>query len=154
MHVVAVERGGGRDRDRLLAGALHVEAGLPLALRAVHAVVEDAHGDHVAQHLAQRVGVELGVPRADRLMVVAEHADELRSSAVGLGRRSADVGPRRVPAAGIFSEEKSGVSPGRKGGSGTCSASFGALRLEPAGSLSLMVRSERLIRTCASGNWQ
>src|SRR5260221_346118 len=39
-HVLAVERGGGGDRDRLLARALHVEAGLPLALRAVHAVVE------------------------------------------------------------------------------------------------------------------
>ena len=39
---------GGGDRDRLLAGALHVEAGLALALGAVHAVVEHAHRDHVA----------------------------------------------------------------------------------------------------------
>ena len=71
MHVVAVERGGGRDGDRLLAGALHVEAGLPLALGAVHAVIEDADGDHVAEHLAQRVGVELRVPRADGLVILA-----------------------------------------------------------------------------------
>ena len=48
---------------------LHVEAGLPLPLGAVHAVVEHAHRDHVAQDLAQGVGVELGVPRADGAMV-------------------------------------------------------------------------------------
>ena len=96
VHVVAVQRGGGGDRDRLLAGALHVEAGLSLALGAVHAVVEDADRDHVAQHLAQRVGVELGVPRADRLMVIAEHADEVGGQRVGLGRRDAGVGARRL----------------------------------------------------------
>ena len=33
-----------------------------------------------------------------------------------------------LPAAGTFSDEKSGVSPGRNDGSGTCSASFGAFR--------------------------
>ena len=88
MHVVAVERDGRGDGDRLLAGALHVEAGLALPLGAVHAVVEDAHRDHVAQHLAQRLGVELGVPRADRLVVVAEHADERGRERDGFGRRA------------------------------------------------------------------
>ena len=68
VHVVAVERVLRSDGDCLFAGALHVEAGLTLALRPVHAVVEDAHGDHVAQHLAQRFSVELRVPRADRLV--------------------------------------------------------------------------------------
>ena len=127
---------GGGDRDRLLAGALHVEAGLALPLGAVHAVVEDAHRDHVAQHLAQRVGVELRVPRADRLMVLAEHADEVGRQRMGLGRRGAATSGRgALPAAGIFSDEKSGVSPGRNGGSGTCSASFGRLRLEVGGIL-------------------
>ena len=91
VHVVAVERGGGGDRDRLLAGRLHVEAGLPLPLRAVHAVVVDALDDHVREHLAQRVGIELGVPRADRLMVLAQHADEARRQGMRFGGRRSGI---------------------------------------------------------------
>ena len=94
MHVLAVERGCGGDRDRLLAGGLHVEAGLPLPLRAVHAVVEDAHRDHVAEHLAQCVSVELRVPRTHGLVVVAEHADEVRGERMRFRRWSSDIGTR------------------------------------------------------------
>jgi hypothetical protein len=35
-----------------------------------------------------------------------------------------------LPAAGTLIDEKSGVSPGRNAGSGTCSANAGALRRE------------------------
>ena len=89
------ERGGGGDGDRLLAGALHVEAGLPLPLGAVHAVVEDADGDHVLEHLAQGVGVELRVPRADRAMIFVEHPHQLGRQRMGFRRRRGDVGARR-----------------------------------------------------------
>ena len=102
MHVFAIKRRRGGDRDRLLAGALHVEAGLPLPLGAVHAVVEHAHRDHVAQNPAQGLGVELGIPRADRLVIVAEDADEVGRERVGFGRGSRDIGPRRTACRGNF----------------------------------------------------
>jgi hypothetical protein len=41
----------------------------------------------------------------------------------------------------MFNFEKSGVSPGRNAGSGTCSASLGRLGLRLAGFLSLMVEA-------------
>ncbi len=44
-----------------------------------------------------------------------------------------------LPAAGTFSDEKSGVSPGRNGGSGTCSASCGRVAAQ-GGSFSLIFR--------------
>ena len=97
-------------------------------------------------------GVELRVPRADRLVVVVEHADERGRQRVSLGGGAATSGRGALPAAGIFSDEKSGVSPGRNGGSGTCSASFGALRRSD-GSLSLMSLGERLIASRACGNY-
>ena len=62
------------------------------------------------------------------------------------GRRRSDVGTRRGAGGGHRNVEKSGVSPGRNGGSGTCSASFGRFGLRGAGSLSLMWL-RRLVRT-------
>ncbi len=112
VHVLAVERGLGGDGDRLLARALHVEAGLPLPLRPVHAVVEDAHRDHVAQHLAQRLGIELRVPRADRAIVLAEHAHERGRQRVRLGRGRGDVGPRRGARGGNLQLGKVGLVAG------------------------------------------
>src|ERR1043166_8406639 len=50
-----------------------------------------------------------------------------------------------LPAAGIFRLEKSGVSPGRNGGSGTCSARLGALRRR-GGALSAIVVARALTR--------
>jgi hypothetical protein len=43
-----------------------------------------------------------------------------------------------VPAAGTTTFEKSGSSPGRAGGSGTCSESFGLFGFSLDGSLSLI----------------
>ena len=128
IHVLAVERGGGGDRDRLLARRLHVEAGLPLPLGAVHAVVEHPHRDHVAKDLAQGVGVELGVPRADRAMLFVEHAHQVRGQPGGFRRRSADVGPRRgCRRRGFASAGEIGRVAGPERGSGTCSESCGRL---------------------------
>ena len=78
VHVVALESGRGRRRDRFLAGALHVETGLSLTLGAVHPIIEDAHCDHVAQDLAQAVGIKLGVPWTNRLVIIVKHANERR----------------------------------------------------------------------------
>ncbi len=91
-HVVAVEGVGAGDRDRLLAGAFHVEAGLALALGAVHAVVEDADQHHVAEDPAQGVGIELRVPGADRLPLLVEHPDQRIDQLVGVGGRGIGVG--------------------------------------------------------------
>ncbi len=74
-HVVPRQRHRGRDAGRLLPGALHVEAGLALPLSAEHALVERARHRHVAEHGAQRIGIELGIPRPVRLVVIAQHAD-------------------------------------------------------------------------------
>src|SRR3569623_1454881 len=73
-HILVIEREGGGDGDRLLAGALHVEAGLALALGAEHAFVERARQRHRTQHRAQRVGRQARVPRANRLAGLVEHA--------------------------------------------------------------------------------
>ncbi len=100
MHVVAVKRGGGGDRDRFLAGALHIETGLPLPLGAVHAVVEHAHRDHILEHLAQRVGIDLRVPRAVGLVVIAEHAHEIGRQRMRLRRGHARVGTRSASRGG------------------------------------------------------
>src|SRR6185369_14131808 len=94
MHVLAIEGALGGDRDRLLARAFHVEAGLSLALRAVHAVVEDAHRDHVAEHLAQRLGIELWIPRSDGLIVIIEYSDELCGQRMSLASRRSNVRTR------------------------------------------------------------
>ena len=70
------QRLGRGDRHRLLAGALHVEAGLALALRAEHAVVEGARQHHAAQHALDALDRQARVPRADRLALGIEHADQ------------------------------------------------------------------------------
>ena len=54
------------------------------------------------------------------------------------GGRVVVSGRGAAPAAGTFSEEKSGVSPGRNGGSGTCNARLRRVAAKD-GSLSLMV---------------
>ena len=75
-HVIPRQCHRGRDAGRLLARALHVEAGLALPLPAEHAFVECARHRHVAEHLAQRVRVELGIPRSVRLVVITQNADQ------------------------------------------------------------------------------
>ena len=142
VHVVAVERGlrqRPRSPPRRCTSCRSWSS--PAAATRYMRSSKIAHGDHVAQHLAQRVGVELRVPRADRADCPRRARGPARSSAGAFRRRCSDVGARRArrrPESEAI--EKSGVSPGRNGGSGTCSASFGALRRSD-GSLSLMCSS-------------
>ena len=77
MHVARSQRTPLRARDRLLAEALHVERDLALAVRPEQAGVEAAHRHHVAQSLAELIGVEVGGPGPDRTAVVVEDAHQL-----------------------------------------------------------------------------
>ena len=94
-HVARLERKGRADRDRLLAGAFHIERDLALALHPEHAVVEGAGQHHRPQRPPQRLGLELRVPWPDRLAVIVEHADEAIGEVAGLGRLGFDRRPRR-----------------------------------------------------------
>ena len=62
-----------RDRNRLLAQALHVERDLLLALRDQHLGVEGAGADHRPQAALQQGGVDLRRPRTERVALVVEH---------------------------------------------------------------------------------
>ena len=55
---------------------LHVEGRLALPLRHQHARVEGAQGHHVAQAFEQFLVAQEAGPRADRLAVAVEHADD------------------------------------------------------------------------------
>ena len=75
-HILIIQREGRRHRNRLLARALHIEAGLALALGAEHALVERADQRHAAQNRSHRIGGQARIPRPDRLMIVIQHAHE------------------------------------------------------------------------------
>ena len=75
-HVARLQRHGLRDGDGLLAERAHVEGDLSLALRALHAVVEDAREQHVAQADLQVFGLEARIPLADGFVLVVEHAHQ------------------------------------------------------------------------------
>ena len=64
--------------DRLAYRALRarIEAFLALPLAAIHPVVEGAGQDHGLEAATQRLGVQFGVPRADGLAVIVQHADQ------------------------------------------------------------------------------
>ena len=55
----------------------------------------EAAAHHVPKHLTKRVGIQLRVPGADRLIVVAQHADELHRQRMRLARFGCDIGARR-----------------------------------------------------------
>ena len=99
-HVVVVQHQGLGDRDGLLAGALYVEAGLALALGAVHPLVVDPGQHHSAQATLQGGDVDVRLPGAHRLAVPLQHAHQAvgqLAHVLGLGR---DIGTRRGPGLG------------------------------------------------------
>ena len=60
----------------------------------LHAVIEEARQQHIAQPLLQFVGVEVRIPRAHRALLVIEDADQaggeraqIRQAGVGFGSR-------------------------------------------------------------------
>ena len=89
IHVARLERLAEGAAHRLLAHMLHVERGLALALRHLHARIEGAQRHHVAQALEQLLVGQQPGPGADRLAVAVEHADDrIGEIADRLGRRS------------------------------------------------------------------
>ena len=89
-----------RDADRLLAGALHVERGLALALRDQHAVVEGARQHHARAGRAQQLGDASGRAHGPTASaVVVEHADQ-RVGEVAVSRAGMSTGGRAHRAGG------------------------------------------------------
>ena len=95
-HVVGAQHQLGRRGYGLFPGALDVERGLALAVVEEHPLVKGAGQDHVLQTLAQDVGVQLRVPRADRLVVVVQHPDQAVGQVAHVGGIGVDGRTRRV----------------------------------------------------------
>jgi len=93
-HVVSGKGKGGANGYPLFADGLHVEAGLALALAAVHAIVERARERHDPQHPAQGLGIKPGVPWAHCPALVIQHADHVEAQRVGFRRRKGFVRTR------------------------------------------------------------
>jgi hypothetical protein len=91
IHVAGLERHAEGAAHRLLAHVLHVERGLALALGHLHARIEGAQRHHVAQALQQRLVVEQAGPRAHRLAVAIEHADDRIGEVTDLLGRDIDL---------------------------------------------------------------
>ena len=93
-HVAGPQRHGLRDGDRLLAQRAHVERDLALALRALHAIVEDAREQHVPQPDLQVRGIEVRVPGADGPVLVVEHAHQVDRQVADVAHARVHVRPR------------------------------------------------------------
>ena len=79
-------------RHGFLAEAAHIEGDLSLALRALHAVVEDAREQHVAQAHLQVLGLEARIPLAHGLVFVVEHAHQSHGHFFHVAGAGIDVG--------------------------------------------------------------
>ena len=75
-HVAGLQRHGLGHPDGFLAVAAHIKGDLSLALRSLHAVIEDAREQHVAQADLQVFGFEARVPLAHGFVLVIEHAHQ------------------------------------------------------------------------------
>ena len=90
VHVARLKRlaeGGG---DGFFAEMLHVEGGLALPLRHLHAGVEGAQRHHVAQAFEQFVVGQQPGPRADRLAGTVQHADDGKGEVADVARIDVD----------------------------------------------------------------
>ena len=75
-HVAGTQRHARRHGDGLLTERTDVERDLSRALRALHAFVEDARQQHVAQTHLQLRRVEMRMPRSDRVPGIVENAHQ------------------------------------------------------------------------------
>ncbi len=75
-HVGAVQGQGLAAADGLFTQALHVEGHLLLALGDHHAAVENPRLEHGAHALAENLRVDVFGPRALRVALLVEHADQ------------------------------------------------------------------------------
>ena len=96
VHVAGLERHAEGAAHRLLAHVLHVERRLALALGHLHAGVEGAQGQHVAQALQQLVVAQQAGPRADRLALAVEHANDRIGEVADVLGRGIDLGPAHL----------------------------------------------------------
>ncbi len=88
-HVTGLKGHAGGDRHRFLAGGLHIESELALALETHHAIIEQAREQHIPQAESQILGRDMRIPRTDGAMRVVEHANQP-------GRESSRVTPGNV----------------------------------------------------------
>ena len=118
VHVALAERDAEGAGDSLLAGVLHVERGLALALRHLHAGVEGAQRQHVAQAPDQLILGELGHPGADRLAFTIEHADDRVGEVADV--LGIDIDRRALHRAGLGDHDMGevGLFAGATGGDG------------------------------------
>ena len=93
VHVAGRERLAEGAAHRFLAHMLHVERGLTLALRHLHAGIEGAQRHHVTQAVQQLGIAQQAGPRTDRLAVTVEHADDLEGQLADLLGRHVDRRP-------------------------------------------------------------
>ena len=75
-HVTGSQRHSLRDCDSLFARALYIEGDLPLALRALHAIVIGTSRHHVPQPHLQLGGFQMRIPRADGTVFIIEDSDQ------------------------------------------------------------------------------
>ncbi len=93
-HVLAIQSARLGDRHRFFTPAFDIERDLALALHPVHALVIGAGQHHVLQPSPQGVGIELGVPGAHRLAVLAQYPDQAIGQIVNGGGFHIDLGAR------------------------------------------------------------
>jgi hypothetical protein len=100
VHVAGLERLAEGAAHRFLPHVLHVERRLALALRHLHARIEDAQGHHVAQAFEQlRIAQQTG-PRTHRLALAIEHANDRIGEVADILRRGIHVRPPHLACSG------------------------------------------------------
>ena len=137
-HVTLGKRLAMRGRDRLLAETGDVERRLALTLRQEHPRVERAGEHHVAQALAQIIGVERPGPLADGLALVVERPDHRIGVVAYVGRVDVDRRATNLACFGDADMAEVGPAAGphgrlghvqRKAGAGHRVSSDGAIRM-------------------------
>ncbi len=99
-HVVRSQRHRSGHRHGLLARRFHVEGNSSLALRALHALVEQPCEKHVPQTNLQLLRIQVRVPRTDCTLLVIEHAHHVHRQRLDVAGSHSDVRPRNSPGGG------------------------------------------------------
>ena len=95
-HVIAGQRHSRSNTRRFFAGALHVKAGLALALPAKHALIKRPHHGHMAEHRAQGVGIKFRIPGPVRFVVIAQHTHKAVGEILHILRLGRLIRARRI----------------------------------------------------------
>ena len=95
---------------------------MPWRCDALHAVIEEARQQHVAQADLQLRRLEVRIPGTDRAVILAQHAHHLDRQVLDLARRRGDVGRGTAPGGRDLHVAEIGLLP-RAGPAGTGRAS-------------------------------